>query len=209
MEKEKMSIHRALAELKLIDSKLNKEIANGIYCETNPFFNKEIRGKSIKEFEEKVIQASYDRVTDLFKRRTLIKAAITQSNANTSVTIAGASMSIAEAIERKTSINMQTYFLDKMKSHYASAITKMEKHNNVLPSKAEAYVSGLYQDKNSVDSVKIKALHDDYIKENTLELIDPIKIREKIEELENFIEEFSTEVDFKLSESNATTFIEI
>ena len=36
-----------------------------------------------------------------------------------------------------------------------------------------------------------------------------VKIKEEIDGLEEYIEEFETEIDFKLSESNATTFIEI
>ena len=44
---------------------------------------------------------------------------------------------------------------------------------------------------------------------NKFELIDPRHIADFIVEYEKSIEEFSTQVDYVLSESNATTFVEV
>lgn len=47
------------------------------------------------------------------------------------------------------------------------------------------------------------------MKRNEFEIIDPLNVKQQIEKLSNRIEEFESEVDAVLSESNATTFIEV
>ena len=47
------------------------------------------------------------------------------------------------------------------------------------------------------------------LKKNTYELIDPAGIEDYIKKLEKDIIDFKNEVDYVLSESNATTFIEV
>ncbi len=47
------------------------------------------------------------------------------------------------------------------------------------------------------------------MKKNTYELIDPAGIEDYIKKLEKDIIDFKNEVDYVLSESNATTFIEV
>ena len=47
------------------------------------------------------------------------------------------------------------------------------------------------------------------MKENTTELIDPLNVRKKIEELSEKREMILNELDTKIKVSNATTFVEI
>lgn len=206
---EKMSVHRGLAELKLLDSRISRAINEGIYCIFNKRSNQKIQGMEIQDFKDKVIKSSYDKVEELIKRRQKIKSAIVKSNALTEVEIAGNIMSVAEAIERKNSIEHEKVFLSKLKQQYANALQTMERNNATLTERADTQINALYQNKDNIDTVKIQSLKNDFINENTFDLIDPIDIKAKIEKLEKEIEDFETEVDFKLSESNAVTFIEI
>lgn len=48
-----------------------------------------------------------------------------------------------------------------------------------------------------------------YIKSNSMELIDPVGLEKRIEELDSMITAFMTEIDAALSVSNALTTIEI
>ncbi len=209
MQKEKMSIHRGLAELKLLDSRINRAIAEGIYCTYNKRSNQKIQGMEIQDFKDKVIKSSFDKVEELIKRRQNIKSAIVKSNAMTDVEIAGNTMSVAEAIERKNSIEYDRDFLNKLKQQYSTALLNIERNNSTLTERADAQINALYQNKDNVDPSKIQSLKNDFIEENTFDLINPISIKDKIDELEKEIEEFEVEVDFKLSESNSLTMIEI
>lgn len=209
MSNEKMSIHRGLAEIKLLDSRIDRAITEGIYCTHNKRSNQKIQGMEIQDFKDKVIKSSFDKVEELIKRRQRIKSAIVKSNALTDVEIAGNKMSVAEAIERKMSIEYDRDFLNKLKQQYSTALLNIERNNATLTERADAQINALYQNKENVDPVKIQSLRNDFIDENTFDLIDPVNIKAKIDKLEKEIEDFEVEVDFKLSESNATTFIEI
>ena len=118
-------------------------------------------------------------------------------------------MTIAEAIDRKNSINNDKMFLNMLKNQYSHALYEIEENNSGLTERADHQINMLYQNKENVDPVKIQSLREDFINENTYDLIDAINIKEKIESLEKEIEEFELEVDFKLSESNSLTMIEI
>ena len=61
------------------------------------------------------------------------------------------------------------------------------------------------KDKQSADEVKLHT--ETFMKRNEYELIDPMNVKKTIESLTAQIEEFESEVDAVLSESNATTFI--
>lgn len=50
MTKETMTVHRALAELKLLDDRIKKAVADGIYCVANKHSNDKLGGISIEEY---------------------------------------------------------------------------------------------------------------------------------------------------------------
>lgn len=209
MSSEKMSIHRGLSEIKLLGDRIEKAIEKGIYCTHNKRSNQKIQGMDIQDFKNTVIKADYDKVESLLERRQKIKSAIVKSNALTEIEIAGNKMVVAEAIDRKNSIENDKYFLEILRQQYAQSIRAIERNNETLTQKADEQINLLYSNKDNIDPVKIKSLKEDYINENTFDFIDPLDIKEKMEKLEREIEDFELEVDFKLSESNSLTFIEI
>ena len=101
----KMSIHRALGELKTLDKRIRKEIENTIFIGAKKkSSNTEYKTRtSIVDFNNNV-NSSIQSINDLILRRKEIKEAIVNSNANTFVTIGDNKMTVASAIERKTSI---------------------------------------------------------------------------------------------------------
>ena len=98
----KYSIHRALAELKLLDKRITKTIDN-LKVITYKKGNKLEYNITEEEFKA-VVEADMQSVKDLITRRKEIKEKIVKSNAETLVTIAGKEMTVAAAIERKESI---------------------------------------------------------------------------------------------------------
>ena len=207
MTQEKMTVHKALAELKVIGDRITNAINNGIFVKANKHSNEKINGVSVEEFR-KQIQGSYDKVSDLIKRRNTIKRAVVLSNANTKVTVAGVEYTVAEAIEMKnTGTQYKRDFNNVLSKQYAEVIRITEKENGeTLQQKAENYVVGLYGSKEGKTSTEeIENTRKQFIANNTFELIDPIKVREKIDALEKEISEFESEVDAALSVSNAVT----
>jgi hypothetical protein len=203
-----ISITRGLAELKTLDSRINKSIQETSLI-ANTTGKKIIVGfQSNEQFEDKV-KSSYQSVTDLIKRRNAIKAAIVQSNAITTVEVAGAAMTVAEAIERKTSIAYEQALLNKMKSEYVNAIRKFEQEDAKVKERLDELLKTTFGKDVKVDANQYDSTAKPFLEQNEPKLVDPLKLKNEIESLENVIEEFSLNVDFVLSESNTMNKITI
>ena len=211
MTTERMTVHKALAELKIIDSRILNVVSEGTYCIVNKHSNEKIRGVSVKEYET-IMQGYYDKASDLIKRRKAMKRAVVLSNASTKVIIGDAEYTVAEAREMKNhGIEFDEMMCKTLKLNYSDAQSEILAHNgDELEKRADEYIIGIYGTKDSkTNAADFDKAKKDFIKANTYELIDPIKILDKINILEENIAAFKAEVDAALSVSNAITEIEI
>lgn len=211
MTTETMTIHKALAELKILDGRIKKEIQNGSYCAANKHSNDKINGIPIDDFK-KAVQGTYDKVTDLINRRKAIKKAIVLSNAKTTVKIADVEYTVAEAIEMKNhGIEFEAMLINAMDNQYTLARAEVNRQNgNNLEERADQYVAAIYgQKEGKTATADIEKVRKDFLESNSYEIIDPINVPEKVEELTQKIEAFMAEVDSALSVSNALTEITI
>ena len=215
MTKQTMTIHKALAELKVIDDRINKAIGDGVYVIANKHSNEKIGGKTINEFRENM-KSSHQKVTDLINRRNAIKRAVVLSNAVTKIKVGNNEYTVAEAIEMKNhGMELKKGYLNMLTYQNNNAQNEINRNSgDAIEKRAEQYILSVIQaqpkeSKMSVDSEAMKALRKTYIENNTYDLIDPLNVAKLIEELSNEIDEFNTEVDAALSTSNALTVIEI
>jgi len=206
-----MSITRGLSELKLLKDRIERKIQSSKYIVGNKKSNKKIDGIYTKEDLVTTIKADYQSVLDLINRRKLIKAEIVKSNANTIVKISEKEMTVAEAIERKESIQFEKILLNTMEQHYRSAIAKVAVENEKVQVNLDNLLNTTFgkENKNKTAENEIKIISDPYLEQNEWEVINPLKLQEEIEKLKTSIEDFETEVDFILSESNTITKIQI
>jgi hypothetical protein len=136
-------------------------------------------------------------------------SAIVISNATTRVTVAGKEYTVAEAVERKRSIEFDKQLLEVMKSQHVSVQREYTDHTNTEQLRVERLISNeLGKDsKTSVDTVK--ALSETFLAENKAEILDPLKLADRIRTMTTEIEDFETTVDWVLSETNGRTLITI
>lgn len=207
---EKMTIHKALCELKILDSRINNAISSARFCLANKHSNEKVNGVTVEEYQE-TMKASYNKASDLIRRREAIKRAVVLSNAKTIVKIGGKEYTVAEAIEMNNhGIDLKLQLKNAIKKQYDSAMTTIISKNSVVDDKATEYVVGLFGQKESkTANEEYEKARKSYIEANTMELIDPVNILEKIEALEVEIADFTTEVDSALSVSNALTEITV
>lgn len=211
MTTETMTIHKGLAELKILDGRIKKEIQNGLYCAANKHSNDKINGIPIEDFE-KSARGTYDKVTDLIKRQEAIKKAVALSNAKTYVDIAEGKYTVAEAIWMKNhGIEFKDMLINSMKKQYQQAQAEVNRQNgNNLEERADQYVTAIYgQKEGKTNSADIEKVRKDFLEANSYEIIDPINIPEKVDTLRQKIDAFMAEVDSALSVSNALTEITI
>lgn len=201
----KMSVHRGLSELKLYSNKIDS-VMGSTFVVANKQSNKIIGGRSADEVE-KLIGSNFDSVKALIENRKRIKNAIVKSNAETMVTVSGVEMTVAEAIERKASIEFERNFLSSLQNQFTQQNRIVETQNEQLPTKLESFLQATLGEKRDV--AQVKELTKTFEDNNKFVLIDPKHIQNHIEKLSKDIEEFSSQVDYVLSESNATTFFNV
>ena len=203
-EKQQISVTRALVELKTLDNRINK------LSQTSMFISimGELRTPDVKSTGA---ASNYDKITDLLSRRVAMKSAIVISNANTRIRICDMDLTVAETIELKSSIKNYETLLNTLKHQYGDASDNVEMYNEQTRNNSDTIITtnNLTKKENGVEITDITGYSKNYMKLHMIELYDPINIRSKIEKLEDFITKFKDEVDFILSEKNATTQINI
>lgn len=209
-ETRKISITQALNELKLYDSKINKAISSHKYVGAAKKSSNLI-GVQTKDTYLENAKSGYQSVTDLIANRNKLKSLIVKSNAVTEVKINGKSMTVAEAIERKNSIQYEISLLNTLKSQYSSASTMVLNENKKVDNQIDKMLEG-FTSKDTDKKLSKEdqtAISEPYRNANEFELVDPLKIYDEIQKLESEIDGFNSEVNTVLVLSNATTFIDI
>ena len=214
MATEKMTIHKALAELKTMDDRIAKAIRETHYVLAVKHSAEKINGMTVSNFKDKM-RSGYQNVTDLIARRDAMKRAVVLSNAATKVKIGNNEYTVAEAIEMKNhGMEFKSDLLRQMNSAYTAAQNELVRNSGeTLEKKSEQYVLAVIaaqpkDSKMSVDSEAMKIMRQTYIDNNTYDLVDPMDIVKVMEKLDTEINEFNAEVDAALSVSNALTVIE-
>ncbi len=213
MNKYSMTVHEALSELKVLGSRIEKEVASNAYILCNKHANTKIDGVTIADANEQM-KASLQRVTDLINRRNAIKRAITISNATTNVTLSKdngstITMTVAELIEyRNVGITYLEKLLNTLSTQYNAVISNVKRHNDSICSDADRYVTQLFGNKDGLSEDVIENTRKAYIDANTYDTLDPNKVLAKISELQAELDFYNTKVDAALSTSNAITVIE-
>lgn len=214
MTTEKMTVHKALAELKTMDDRISKAIRDTTYVLAVKHSAEKINGMTVANFKEKM-KSGYQKATDLIARRDAMKRAVVLSNATTKVKVGENEYTVAEAIEMKNhGMEFRKALLNCMNTAYVKAQAELERNSGeTLEKKAERYVLDVIaaqpkDSKMTVDSEAMKTLRKTYIENNTYDLIDPMDVAKIMENLDAEINEFNAEVDAALSVSNALTVIE-
>lgn len=201
-----ISITKALRELKTLDARITKKVKETTFV-TSKKSNETIRGYRTVEDFEKEVKETVQSIHDLIARRKTLKKAIVESNATTTVEIAGVKMTVADAIERKKFIEVEKTLLKKMSIDFAQAQTNLEVKNEQAQLRLDSQLSGMISKDGKTDLTAVEGFKTLFWGTEKTVLIDPINISEVIKKLQVDIETFEQDVDVALSEVNARTNI--
>lgn len=210
MTTEKMTVHQALCELKVLGNRIDKAVRDTIPVAVKEHGSDKVNASAISDFK-KLAQSSHDSASDLIRRKMAIKAAINKYNASKIITVAGKQYSVAEAIwlmqqgldDKKDMLRRYTTILDK-------ALSDIEKKNGEdLNRRAENAMNAIYGGKEKADPEEYLNALSGYKEKHALELVDPLDIRKVIADLDAEISAFEVGVDAAIQVANATTEIEI
>lgn len=208
MTKTSMSIHRALAELKLLDKRIHAAVAERFVTVTSGE-KAPAHYPSIEVFEKEA-KASVDKVNDLIERRKVIKSAIIASNAVTLVRIAGVEMTVAEAIDRRdTGIEYDEQLFINLRNQLMNADREKLRLEADLRERTQKHIEVSFPKEGTHKAEEVAEAEEAFMKRHEVKLLDPADIRAMIKKLQDDIEQFKAEVDYSLSESNTQTLIEV
>lgn len=206
-EKIKVTIHRGLSELKLLNAKITKKIQS---IDSVNFYQKGKLVGGVIELEKfkSDAKSKFESASDLIFLKGKIKSAIVEANAKTKLKIAGVTMTIADAINAKEAIEYKRALLTLLKDQRTRALGVFNKNNEKVRADLQTLLEKMFGKEGvKAGSADFEAVSRPFLDANEFHLADPLGV-EVIENLEKEIDDFEADVDAALSEINATTFIE-
>jgi hypothetical protein len=208
-----MSITRALTRAKTIEKQLARLVESQFVV---TLMKREVDDESdVFKDNLKMTQANFDQFNDLFAELNNIKAAVRKSNEVTKVVIGGEELTVADALVYKNTIVYRNNFLDRITRENRNAESRVEQSKISADTKFASVRENLIKNSQGQD------VSEDYLKTVLTEeerrlkkaivevKVSGIKdVNEYIEAERKRIDTFIEEVDYVLSESNATTIIE-
>lgn len=208
-----MSITRALTRAKTIEKQLAR-LVESQYVVT--LMKREVDDVSdVYQDNLKMTQSNFDQFNDLFAELNNIKAAVRKSNEVTKVVIGGEELTVADALVYKNTIAYRNSFLDRITRENRNAESRVEQSKINADNKFASVRENLIKNSQGQD------VSEDYLKTVLTEEERRLKkaivevkvsginnVNEYIEAERKRINTFIEEVDYVLSESNATTIIE-
>jgi hypothetical protein len=198
---QQISISHALVELKLLKSRIKKSI-NIEYITVKT----KIKTIDVAEFT-KDAAAGLQSYRDLLNRYNIIRSKIVISNSTTRVNIGGYEYTVAEAVERKRSIEMENDMLNVLRAQYKKASTELETHQKSLQERLDKLLLQELGKDSKTNVEVVDALTESFMKTNRAEVIDPLNLHAVINAMDKSIQTFESNVDWVLSESNGRTLI--
>lgn len=208
-----MSITRALTRAKTIEKQLARLVESQFVV---TLMKREVDDVSdVFKDNLKMTQSNFDQFNDLFAELNNIKAAVRKSNEVTKVVIGGEELTVADALVYKNTIVYRNSFLDRITRENRNAESRVEQSKISADTKFASVRENLIKNSQGQD------VSEDYLKTVLTEEERRLKkaiievkvsginnVNEFIEAERKRIDTFLEEVDYVLSESNATTIIE-
>jgi len=208
-----MSITRALTRAKTIEKQLARLVESQFVV---TLMKREVDDVSdVYQDNLKMTKSNFDQFNDLFAELNNIKAAVRKSNEVTKVVIGGEELTVADALVYKNTIVYRNNFLDRITRENRNAESRVEQSKISADTKFASVRENLIKNSQGQD------VSEDYLKTVLTEEERRLKkaiievkvsginnVNEFIEAERKRINTFLEEVDYVLSESNATTIIE-
>lgn len=218
MSQEKtLSVQEALNELKVLDSRIQRKVANSRFTAVSSD-GKVINPSSIRDtpeqFSEKA-SSEIQSIISLINYRHALKASVLQSNAVTKVTIDGKEMTVAQAIDYKTSSEAETNLLHTLSNEFATSQKYADNFNSKVDKETlEKENQLLGNDKNAKESEAVlKVLHEQAEARKAQVLSPKFKdgksITDYISDKTDELDKFAQQIDFALTASNVTTSVTV
>lgn len=217
---EKMLVTQALDERDLLVKKIQDKIVKASFTDVKKHNEKKVLDRRvIEETFRQEAESAYQQIMDLIDRFQKIDAAIVASNAAAMIHTSFGDYTVAGAISLRSRMrgsgsyddeaDFEQSLFKKMKAELDKRLISIENKNKQLESAAEGMRLSILGKDSKVKDDKPLEVVNTYVQENTAELVDPLDVRKKVDEIQEKRAKLLSELDTQIKVSNATTFIEI
>lgn len=214
---EKMLVTQALDERDLLVKKIGDKIAKAklVDCKRNNE-DKTVTDRMTAADFCKQAASAYQQIRDLIDRYQRLDAVIIASNANTYVETSCGRISVASAIAMRGRLkaggakktDFEALLIAEATAQYHYAVKVADAKNKALETQAEEMRLSILGKDSKVKDEKPLDVVETYVRENTVEVLDPLGIEQKTADLSTEIDALVKELETVIKVSNATTTIE-
>lgn len=217
MAKQRISVTRALVELKRYEDRLQQALAQGTFAAVSHGEGEKTRVESVNRQRlpgnvgevETLITASFQKVNQLIVNRAALKAAIVASNATTQIQFLDRTITVAEAIETKTSLAQLRQAYAVMNAQVVTATNTVAVADTKLKATIENLTAQALGGSGKADAAAQEAIAQVQNKAHRPQVIGHTIAQKNLEALQDRISAVEAELDVTLSEVNARTEIEV
>ena len=200
-----ISVARALADYKTLTKRIADEVSRSqfVYTTQGQGATKKVVGFAMTaEQAASASQSCIDRINALLKNQRAIRAAITVSNATTQITVAGLTMSVAEALELGKEITTREIFVQNLNRQLDDATRKVAAHNSSSIPKFDSAVA-------NVDKAALETAMAAMVGALGMEVVNQKSLMDTSKKISTEIIELRENVNFAINESNVVTLVEV
>ena len=177
------------------------------------------RQKKLDEAEfSQNAQEVFEKIQEKIRRYYQIEEAIIVSNAKVKIHTQAGDFTVAGAVSLRNRLRGKSAYQNslfeaaleqKMDQEYTRSVQQIKNLNLQLEGRADAVRLNILGKDSKGKSDNSLDVVNDFLKANTMELVDPLDIKTLIDENEAKRNALLSELDTRLKVSNATTFVEI
>lgn len=205
-----ITLNEALAKIKLLNKKVadkTNKLKLTSYASKNSETEKK-NNKLKKDFIEKG-KSDLQEIQDLIKNIKEIKGKLVIANATNYVTVAGVQYTIAEAIERKNSIQREIDLLQHISTDYHADKRYVDSINQQNQTRLDTRINTLLGNSDRKDCKDLIDAITENAKNEEFEVVNESIVSDLIDKMQEEINDFISNVDVQLTIANSTVTIEI
>lgn len=207
MSETTMSLHRVIAEIKNLEAKLGT-IGTSNFVVSLVDGKSDVQAAAIADATRES-QKEFDKHVSAFKNLASLKSARNLANSIVKVTIDGKEMTIDQALSMKASIPHREMLLAHLQAQFQRAQARVDQVAAQIDVKINQQIAAMSAGSKQVSAEALKVIRDGVEKDQKLVVVHAAGLKDTIEKMKGEIERFNVEVDYVLSEANATNTVKV
>ena len=202
-----LSLTRCLAEIK----KLEADLANvPVFVRIAANKNDRVEGvlQNAEEFA-RASQSDWDQYVGKTERLIKLKVARNKANVSTMVKVGGKDVSMDEAIARKALVPVLKNAIAQVKRHISTVEQQVQKSESEVQAAIDKNVNAASSSGTPLTDSQVQILREMYERSLGKRMVLGTNIKTAMKTIEDEVNNFELEIDYVLSEANATTKVSV